>query len=140
MYLTYEEYQGYGGTLTPGEFSVAEAMARQWLDYLTASRIKNHMAEIPEEIKLCIMNIITVQSKTSAGSIADNPLISSFNTDGYSESYGNASDQIALLEKQMYKGVRTVLWGIKDDTGTPLLWRGTGPYLEEGVGRYEARY
>lgn len=131
MYLTYDEYQEYGGTLSQAEFTLAEFQARQRLDYLTASRIKNHMAEIPNEVKMCIMSMIGVQTKTSADGLIANPLLSSFNTDGYSESYGSAADQVALIEKQLNKTINTLLWGVKDDTGTPLLWRGCGPYRDD---------
>ena len=134
MYLTYEEYQSFGGTLSANEFVLQEFKARQRLDYLTASRIKNHMAEVPQEVKLCILSLITLQTKTSTEAITANPLLSSFNTDGYSESYGSAADQVALLTQQCNREIQTMLWGVKDDTGTPLLWRGCGPYRDEPPG------
>ena len=39
MYLTYEEYQAYGGTLPEADFTLAEFRARKRIDYLTASRV-----------------------------------------------------------------------------------------------------
>ena len=44
--------------------------------------------------------------------------------DGYSESYGSASDQAAAAEASLYRTVRSLLYGEKDDYGTPLLYRG----------------
>ena len=53
-YLTYEEYQEFGGTLPETEFEMAEFQARKRIDYWTDSRVQN-MSEVPEAVKRCIM-------------------------------------------------------------------------------------
>lgn len=124
MYLTYDEYKNtYGGTLPETEFVLAEFKARKQIDYWTDSRVQN-MASIPEEVKLCIMQLVKVDSKFGVDAQAANPVIASFNTDGYSESYGSVSEQQEAAEKNAYKVTRNLLYGVKDDEGTPLLYRG----------------
>ena len=91
------------------------------------------MAEVPEAVKLCMMQTISVEQKMGATALAETPLVSSFNTDGYSESYGNASDQAALVTKAMDKTVAEMLYGEEDDHGVPLLYRGVaGSYPTRG--------
>lgn len=121
-YLTYAEYQSYGGTASESDFNLLEFRARKRIDYLTASRIQN-MSEVPEAVKLCMLSIMNIDSKCGAEAQADNPVVTSFSTDGYSESYGKAmSAQDA--EKSMSTSIRSMLWGEEDDNGVPLLYRG----------------
>lgn len=123
VYLTYEEYKGYGGDLPETDFILFEHRARKRIDYWTDCRVQN-MAEVPEAVKLCMMQIIKFDGKFGTDAQTDNPVVASFNTDGYSESYGSASDQAAAAETSLYKTVRSLLYGEKDDYGTPLLYRG----------------
>ena len=52
MYLTYEEYANWGGTLDAPEYNLAELEARLIIDRYTFGRLKNEAAEdIPEAIK-----------------------------------------------------------------------------------------
>jgi hypothetical protein len=50
--------------------------------------------------------------------------VASFSTDGYSENYGSADDQTANVEKQLNREIGRLLYGLKDDNGVPLLYRG----------------
>lgn len=125
MYLTYEEYQGYGGMLSEAEFAPAEFRARKRLDYLTDNRVVN-MAGIPEAVKLAMMTIIKADGSVGADAQAGAPLVASFNTDGYSESYGSPGERTAALEKQLNAEVRRLLYGVRDDRGVELLYRGLG--------------
>lgn len=122
-YLTYAEYQAYGGTLSEADFSLSEFRAQKRIDYLTDGRVAD-MAEVPEEVKLCILSLIKVDSKAGVDAQADNPLVASFNTDGYSESYGSAAEQTAALQKAMNTTIREMLYGVTNDEGVPLLYRG----------------
>ena len=123
MYLTYDEYQSYGGTLPEADFTLAEFRARKRVDYLTNSRVEN-MAEVPEAVKQAMMSIIKVDSAVGVDAQAGSPLVASFSTDGYSENYGSAADQTANVEKQLNAEIRRLLFGVKDDNGVPLLYRG----------------
>lgn len=122
-YLTYAEYKVYGGTLSEADFTLLEFQAQKHIDYLTDSRVKD-MEVVPEEVKLCIMSLIKVESKVGVDAQADNPLVASFNTDGYSESYGSAAEQTANLRKTMNQTIREMLYGVTNDEGVPLLYRG----------------
>jgi len=123
LYLTYDEYQSYGGTLPESDFTLAEFKARKRVDYLTDSRVEA-MAEVPEAVKLAMMSIIKADSAVGVDAQAGAPLVASFSTDGYSENYGSAADQTANVEKQLNAELRRLLYGVKDDEGVPLLYRG----------------
>ena len=123
MYLTYDEYQSYGGTLPESDFTLAEFKARKRVDYLTDSRVEA-MAEVPEAVKLAMMSIIKADGVVGVDAQAGAPLVASFSTDGYSENYGSAADQTANVERQLNAELRRLLYGVKDDEGVSLLYRG----------------
>ena len=123
QYLTYDEYIAYGGTLSETDFTLAEFKARSRIDWLTLARVKN-MAVVPEEVKLAMMVIMKVDSKYSADAEASSAIVSSFSTDGYSESYGGVSEQSDNSEKQVTREVSRMLFGVLDDTGVPLIYKG----------------
>ena len=123
QYLTYEEYQSYGGKLSETAFPAAELRARKQMDRLTASRVAA-METVPEEVRLAMMSLIRANQATAADTLADNPLIQSFNNNGYSESYGSAADQLAVIRESAEGEAVALLYGVTDDRGTPLLYRG----------------
>ena len=123
MYLTYEEYQAYGGTLSEADFTLAEFRARKRIDYLTASRVAA-MEEVPEAVKLAMLTVIKADSAVGVDAQAETPLVASFSTDGYSESYGSAADRTQTVERQLNREIGRLLYGVKDDNGVPLLYRG----------------
>lgn len=122
-YLTYQEYQLYGGTIAQTAFATAEFKARKRIDYLTDSRVQN-METVPESVKLCMTSIINLDAASGADALAVSPLVASFNTDGYSESYGSATEQQAAMQAALDRQIREMLYGELDDNGTPLLYRG----------------
>ena len=122
-YLTYAEYLSYGGDLSETDFTLFEFRARKRIDYWTDCRVQN-MASVPEAVKLCMMQVIKFDEKFGVDAQADNPAVASFNTDGYSESYGSASEQAASAGAALYSAVKSLLYGETDDNGTPLLYRG----------------
>lgn len=121
-YLTYEEYQEYGGTLPPADFPAAEFNARKRIDRLTDSRVQM-MEAVPEAVKLCMMSLIKIGSAAGAEAQISNPTVTSFNTDGYSESYGHALSA-EDAENEMTRIIKTSLYGEVNDYGVPLLYRG----------------
>lgn len=125
MYLTYEEYKNFGGTLSETDFRMAEFKARKRIDYLTAERVKA-MAEadqVPDAVRLCVMSLVNLESKVGATAQADNPVVTSYTTDGYTEHYSNAMSA-AEANAEMDKLVRQLLFGEVDLCGVPLLYRG----------------
>lgn len=123
QYLTFEEYQQYGGTLSETDFTLAEFKARSRIDWITLGRVQN-MKVVPEEVKLAMMCIIKVDSKYSADAQVYNALVASFSTDGYSESYGSASEQARTAQLQANEEVTKMLFGVLDDYGVPLVYKG----------------
>lgn len=122
QYLTYAEYQSYGGTASETAYTMLEFRARKRIDRLTASRVQN-METVPEAVKLCMFSLIGIDSKAGAEAQVDKPVVTSFNTDGYSESYGKALS-VEDADKTMSASIRSMLWGETDDNGVPLLYRG----------------
>lgn len=123
QYLTYQEYTDYGGTLPQPSFVQYEFRCRKRIDYLTDSRVQA-MEEVPEAVKLCMFSLISLEDSVGAEAQAKNT-VTSYNTDGYSESYGGrviSSPDDA--EKAMNRTVKTLLYGEVDDFGVPLLYRG----------------
>ena len=113
QYLTYDEYVGYGGTMPESEFTVAEFKARSRIDWLTLARVKN-MKVVPEEVKLAMMVIMKVDAKYSVDSmISGGGITSSYSTDGYSDMQTN--NQVCKM-----------LFGVLDDYGVPLIYKGLG--------------
>ena len=129
VYLTFEEYEEYtafGGTLPQASFTLLEFKCRKRIDYLTDNRVQG-MAVVPEAVKLCMMSLIAMENAAGAEAQATNPVVTSFSTDGYSETYGktmNAAD----AARSMNDTIRSYLCGEKDDNGVPLLFRGVCPY------------
>ena len=122
-YLTYDEYVQLGGQMSESDFVLAEFKARSRIDYMTLGRVKN-MSVVPEEVKMAIMVIMKVDAKYSAEAQADSAIVSSFSTDGYSESYGGASEQSRAVEAQTNGEVKKMLFGVVDANGVPLIYRG----------------
>lgn len=122
QYLTFDEYKQYGGTLDANAFLPLELKSRKRIDYLTDSRVQG-MADVPEAVKLCAYALINMEGAVGAEAQATNPAVTSFSTDGYSESYGNALNA-DTARAQMNKMVGEYLFGERDDNGVPLLYRG----------------
>lgn len=123
QYLTYAEYQQYGGTMSETDFTIAEFKARSRIDRMTLARVQA-MQTVPEEVKLAMMCIMKVDAKYSADAMSDSAIVSAFNTDGYSESYGGIAEQSDNAQTQLNQQLSKMLFGVVDDYGVPLLYRG----------------
>lgn len=133
QYLTYEQYQAWGGTLTEVAFNLAEIKARARIDAMTQKRVA-YMQTVPEQVQAAVMEIITVDQTYSASAQAASPVAASFTTDGYSESYGSAESRTAAIEKQLTGSILTLLDGVTDDEGTPLLYAGVPTFGTPWIG------
>lgn len=123
QYLTYAEYQQYGGTMSETDFTIAEFKARSRIDRMTLARVQA-MQTVPEEVKMAMMVIMKVDGKYSADAMSDSAIVSAFNTDGYSESYGGIAEQSDNAQTQLNQQLSKMLFGVMDDYGVPLLYRG----------------
>ena len=88
QYLTYEEYQSLGGSLDQTPFNLLEFEARKRIDLRTQNRLKD-IEEIPQEVKLCVFNMInTIQSYAQSQQAKS---ISSERVGEYSVTYNSTS-------------------------------------------------
>ena len=121
-YLTYTEYTERGGTLSSADFTQAEYDARKRIDRWTDMRVQC-MEAVPEDVKCCMMRLIAIGSASGAEAQISHPTVTSFNNDGYSESYGHALSA-ADADTAMDQIIQTGLYGVLNDHGVPLLFRG----------------
>lgn len=105
-------------------FSRAEFRARKIVDRLTQGRVKA-MREVPEAVKMLMVELITLEA-TQGADVAENPAITSFSNDGYSETYADplTMERVKQLEENL---ILEYLDGETDDNGVPLLYMGVDP-------------
>lgn len=104
-------------------FELAELKARKRIDGMTQGRVAG-MAEVPQAVRAAMMEIIAVDAVYGANAQSEAPVVASFSTDGYSESYGSAESRTATVEKRLAAQVEALLFGVTDDAGVPLLYAG----------------
>lgn len=122
-YLTYEEYQELGGTLTETPFNILELEAQKNIDKYTFGRLKNLEEQI-NEVKVCVYKLVNLLNTYNEYEL-QNKSISSENTDGYSISYANATENVSRAKINEIKGIiKTDLAECKLDNGTPYLYCG----------------
>jgi len=125
MYLTHDKYITFRGPVELTTFLPLELKCRKRIDRLTDCRVQP-MAEagaVPESVQLCMTALIDMERKVGINAQVDDPTVTSFSTDGYSEHYGNAPSAEAA-EAQMDALVKDYLYGECDPHGVPLLYRG----------------
>lgn len=144
MYLTYEEYQTYGGTLDETTFEDFEFEAESIINWYTFDRLKSE-DEYPEAVKRCMCKLINLAKLKSDAmqlgmqvsvSTENNmaPAIQSQSNDGVSISYNvlSASELFnALAAKskgsEVDQTIQRYLQGLKNSLGRKLLYRGFYP-------------
>lgn len=109
QYLTFEEYEELGGTLTKTPFNLLEFEARKQIDLRTQNRLKT-CETIPEEVKLCVYHlidfIILCQTENSNN-------IASETVGSYSVSYNNqVKDVIKNKKSEMGDIIINDLYGV----------------------------
>lgn len=126
QYLTYEEYKFLGGTLKLPSFNLLEFYARNQIDLMTCNRLVNK-ENIPQKVKICDFNLIErIKSYNETFSnISDQGNISSFNSDGYSESYilpTQISEIINSKQKEFEDIILNSLYGVVVDGEHLIYW------------------
>lgn len=120
QYLTYGEYRLLGGTLDIMPFNLLEFNARKILDGRTFGRLSG-VAEIPQEVKLCINEMINSINGYAKTLNSENKNISSESIDGYSVSYAS-STQIQEIVKSKQSELEDIMENYLLDSG--LLYLG----------------
>ena len=131
QYLSYEEYKSLGGTLGEMPFNILELKARQIINGRTQNRLKN-IEEIPQEVKICVYDLIQTINKYNNSNNSTSSNISSENTDGYSVTYKSGTELTEEQKKQYDDVMETDLYGVIVDN-TPILYLGvnTNYYKED---------
>lgn len=131
QYLTYEEYRSLGGTLGEMPFNVLELKAQQIINERTQNRLKN-IEEIPQEVKICVYDLINTMNKYNLSNNSTSSNISSENIDGYSVTYKSGTELTKEQKKQYDDVMETDLYGVIVDN-TPILYLGvnTNYYKED---------
>ena len=109
QYLTYAEYKALGGSLDNMPFNLLEFEARKQIDKRTQYRLKG-VDEAPEEVKICIFNLISKIKRYNETSEKSNTDVASESIDGYSVTFINPT-QI----KEIVKSKETELNSIIDN-------------------------
>ena len=94
-YLTFDEYQAWGGTLEETAFHRLRFKAQRKIDRVTFNRLQND-TEIGEPVKRLMFELIGVMKNNDSTSEDYSPTIASEGNDGYSISY--SSGNIMTLE------------------------------------------
>jgi hypothetical protein len=133
MYLTYEEYQNMGGTLSESIFNDFEYEAETQIDWYTFNRLHGEET-YPEAVKRCMYHLIKLlQQKAEAlvvgGTSADGGIVAgvaSQSNDGVSISFNtlSAKDMVALAGDEVRKCINGYLQGVVNSLGRKLLYRG----------------
>lgn len=136
MYLTYAEYQNYGGDLEETVFTNLSFRAEGIINRYTYNRFKND-AEFPEELKRLVFRIINLLiladsalGINSDGAIVGKGPVNSQSNDGLSTSYNNltaselykltgGSDGVAIRNT-----IKDYLSGVKNQSGKLVLYKG----------------
>ena len=136
MYLTFDEYQEYGGTLEETTYNQFEFEARATIDWWTFNRLQNE-EEYPEAVKRCMFKLISLindmqkatalDAQSSDGSTKAG--IASESNDGVSTSYNtlSAKDAVDTIKKTYEDTIKMYLSGVKNSLGQKLLYRGIYP-------------
>lgn len=138
MYLTFDEYTEYGGTLDETAFNELEFEARTVIDWWTFDRLQNEES-YPEAVTRCMYALIKMihtqqcamvvdgtpneeNSVTSAG-------VASQSNDGVSISYNtlSAHEAVETIQDKLKMTVQQYLQNVKNSLGRKVLYRGLYP-------------
>ena len=137
MYLNYDEFQNYGGTLDETTFNEYNFEAESLINYWTFNRLIGD-TDVSENVKRCAYKLISlIKQKADAltlgasvdGTNASSAAITSQSNDGVSISY-NALSASQLLENsktEFEDTVKRYLQGIRNSLGQLVLYRGIYP-------------
>ena len=122
MYLTYDEYRQWGGTLDENDFALLEIRCRKRVDRWTLGRLME-ADSVPLVVKQVMMGLVQMEESIGVWGQMKSPRPDSFTTDGYSESYGGRFGY-SQVEKEMDDLVRRSLVYELDPEGEHLLYQG----------------
>lgn len=130
MYLEYDDYLAYGGTLDLATFTDYEIQAETLVDLNTFHRLQEEV-EIPERVKRLVYSLVgTIELRRAILSgqttVGGNSAIVKQTNDGVSTEFNVMSADSILnnSDKTINQLIRTYLDGMKNSKGELLLYRG----------------
>lgn len=138
MYLTYDEYLAFGGTVEETAFDNLEFEARTVIDWWTYNRLQSD-EEYPEAVKRCMFKLINIIiAKQQAQLLKNNGTVNTDVTesgivqqsnDGVSTTYNimSASEIIAQSGEDVKSTIRMYLQNVRNSLGRKVLYRGLYP-------------
>jgi len=138
MYLTYDQYEEYGGTLDETTFNQLEFEARAVIDWWTFNRLHRE-TEYSEAVTRCMYKLISLIAEKQQAMIVDatpsesntsvRAGIASESNDGVSTTYNtlSAKEAVDAMGTELQTTVRMYLTGIYNSLGQNLLYRGLYP-------------
>jgi len=138
MYLTYDEYNTFGGqALEETAFNQLEFEARTQIDWWTFGRLKNQ-ATYPEAVKRCMVKLIELLDKQQKVMLIDAVdedgnvvagLMAHQSNDGVSATYNVITGNMAVraIQTQLKSAIQMYLQDVRDSLGRKVLYRGLYP-------------
>ena len=126
QYLTYKEYQKLGGSLEQTPFNLLEFESRKRIDLKTQRRLVELADDVPNEVKLCVFNLINVIDSYLKTTNTQASNIASENIDGYSVSYitpTQIKDVVESIQEEIDDNIVSDLFGLEVD-GEHVLYCG----------------
>ena len=138
MYLTYDEYLTFGGTIDETAFDNLEFEARTIVDWWTYNRLQNEET-YPEAVQRCMYKLITLlndrdkaqllgKSDTEDSAVKKAGIMQESN-DGVSTMYNvvSADSAISRVDDEIKSTIRMYLQNVRNSLGRKVLYRGLYP-------------
>lgn len=120
MYVSYEEYMAYGGTVGIIDFRRFEAKARRLIDRMTHGRCADEKP-VRESVRMCMFELIGAMAANEAEAGYGGRELAAMSNDGVSVTYaGNAGG----FEKRLTDIVRMWLDSETTEDGVNLMYAG----------------
>lgn len=125
QYLTFEEYQSYGGQLDEPTFNREELKAQQKIDFITNNRLVNDTV-IPEPVKIAIYDVMLLFKEKENYENPESQNVTGFSNDGVSVTFENQSvkEYQESFDNRLSAKVKELLFGVSNEAGISLLYRG----------------
>ena len=138
VYLTYDEYLTFGGTIDETAFDNLEFEARKIVDWWTYDRLQNEET-YPEAVQRCMYKLITLLNDRNKAQILgkvdveDSAMkkagIMQESNDGVSTMYNvvSADSAISRVDDEIKSTIRMYLQNVRNSLGRKVLYRGLYP-------------
>lgn len=111
MYLSFSDYETFGGTMSEGDFSRFSYYAERAIDRRTDNAFKS-VTDYPEELKRCVFELTEkIKSDEETGDVSSES--QSVGNASQSISYGNKTE--ADRNKKLARIIETFLYGVQVD-------------------------